>query len=88
MRFFKTKEKKVKVRVKEHDRCDMCRKVIELEDSYDVFESKFVIGIGTVYPEGGDKEITSADFCQDCALKVKDLLAAAGVRMNKEEVDY
>lgn len=68
--------------------CDKCENRIEPENSFDLFESKFVYKTGEQYPEGGNDESFNLDLCQKCGLKAVDLLQINGFKMQMKEVNW
>lgn len=66
--------------------CDKCGVEIKV-NGYDGFESSFRFIEGSIFPEGNFTQTTKADFCQDCAEEIAELLKKNGVKIYRHETD-
>ena len=70
-----------------YTKCDKCGKKINT-DPYDAFECKFIRETGSNYPESGSGEKEMLDLCQDCSIKIVDLLKVNGYKVHLKEWDW
>jgi hypothetical protein len=79
--------KEVDVTIESYTLCDKCNEKIKT-GRYNAFKCEFIHKTGSSYPEGGSGEKQEMELCQNCAVKLVDLLRANGYRVTDSEWDW